>query len=133
LIVIDASAVVDLLTGQGRSSELLAWATADPQWVVPEHLLLEVTSGLRGEWLAGRLDEAEFRTAIDRLDTTQFLTWPTGSLLRRIAELARNATPYDAAYIALAERLNLPLLTADAKLARIPGIICRVIGPAAVF
>jgi predicted nucleic acid-binding protein len=37
-----------------------------------------------------------------------------------------NVTYYDALYIALAASLDVPLLTADARLARAPGLPCRV-------
>ena len=129
MIVVDASALVDLIIGHDPTGELARWADFDSQWVAPEHVLIEVMSGLRGNWLAGRLDDNGFAAAQARLEVLGLLTYPTEGLLPRIAELAANATPYDAAYVALAERLKLPLLTADAKLARIPGITCRVIGP----
>jgi predicted nucleic acid-binding protein len=45
----------------------------------------------------------------------------------RITELAHNATPYDAAYLALAERLDCPLVTCDTKLADIPGTRAKVL------
>lgn len=44
-----------------------------------------------------------------------------GSLLRRIWELRHNMTPYDASYVALAERLGVPLLTRDLRLSRFQG------------
>ena len=44
----------------------------------------------------------------------------------RAYELRENVTAYDAAYVALAEALDCPLLTADARLARAPGIRCEV-------
>lgn len=44
--------------------------------------------------------------------------------IKRIAELAANVTPYDAAYVALAESLGCPLLTADRRLASAPGPRC---------
>ena len=46
--------------------------------------------------------------------------------MERCWELRTNATVYDAVYIALAELLDAPLVTADAKLAKAPGSRCRV-------
>jgi predicted nucleic acid-binding protein len=51
---------------------------------------------------------------------------PHGPLLPRIWTLRDNLTPYDAAYVALAEAIGATLLTADRKLARAPGIDCEV-------
>jgi predicted nucleic acid-binding protein len=42
-------------------------------------------------------------------------------LLLRIWELRHNLTAYDAAYVALAEALDAPLLTCDRALAAVPG------------
>jgi len=39
---------------------------------------------------------------------------------------AATVTPYDAAYVALAEALDVVLLTTDAQLSRTPGVRCRV-------
>ena len=47
-------------------------------------------------------------------------------LLHRIWELRHGVTPYDAAYIALAEALDVALITADARLSRAPGARCEV-------
>ena len=44
----------------------------------------------------------------------------------RAWELRANATVYDAVYVALAELLDAPLVTADGKLANAPGIRCRI-------
>ena len=49
---------------------------------------------------------------------------PLAQLLERIWELRGNITPYDAAYIALAERLDSPLITCDAKLTTASGASC---------
>lgn len=125
MIIVDASAMVDILTGEGRADELSAVAMSASRWVMPEHFILEVTSGVRGAWLAGRLDRPAFEAAVDRLMTFRMVTYPVGSLMRRITELAANANPYDAAYVALAEQLGAPLVTADNKLSRIPGARCR--------
>ncbi len=47
--------------------------------------------------------------------------------LGRIWELRANLSPYDAAYVALAEAVEAPLLTADARLSRAPGMRCEVV------
>lgn len=44
----------------------------------------------------------------------------------RAFELRANVTPYDAAYVGLAEALDCPLLTGDARLAGAPGPRCEV-------
>lgn len=49
--------------------------------------------------------------------------WP---LLARCWELRDTVTPYGAAYVALAEALQVVLLTADTRLARAPGPLCQV-------
>jgi predicted nucleic acid-binding protein len=51
---------------------------------------------------------------------------PHRPLLARCWELRENLTVYDAAYVALAELLDLALLTADARLANAPGLRCKI-------
>ena len=46
--------------------------------------------------------------------------------MERCWELRANVTVYDAVYVALAELLDAPLVTADRKLANAPGIRCQV-------
>jgi predicted nucleic acid-binding protein len=46
---------------------------------------------------------------------------PMQPLQRRVFELRHNFTAYDAMYVALAEALDIPLLTDDGKFAAIPG------------
>jgi predicted nucleic acid-binding protein len=47
-------------------------------------------------------------------------------LLSRAWQLRANLTVCDAAYVALAEALRCPLVTADARLARSPGPRCPI-------
>ena len=52
---------------------------------------------------------------------------PAEPFLHRMWELRHNVTPYDAWYVALAEALDAPLLTTDARLARSIGIRCEIV------
>jgi predicted nucleic acid-binding protein len=47
-------------------------------------------------------------------------------VLQRCWELRHTVTVYDAAYVALAEALAIPLLTADARLSRAAGLRCEI-------
>lgn len=92
----------------------------------PDLIDVETVSVLRKRWQAGDLTARRFRAAVDDLLTLPMDRFPTGPLMIRAYELRSNVTPYDAAYVALAESLGYPLLTADARLAQAPGIRCTV-------
>jgi len=77
-------------------------------------------------WLTFALVFVVFATAIDDLQSFPIDRCPALALMRRAYELRANVTAYDAAYIALAEVLGCALVTADARLARAPGIRCPV-------
>jgi len=51
---------------------------------------------------------------------------PSVPLLPRCWELREKVTFHDAAYVALAELLDVPLLTADQRLARASGPRCTI-------
>jgi len=57
------------------------------------------------------------------LAITRHSTFP---MLDRVWELRDNLTAYDAAYVALAEAFDCPLVTADARISRAPGLRCSV-------
>lgn len=125
-VVIDASALVALVAPTESMLAVAHALGADGDWNSPEHLILEAANAVRGLHLGRKIDEARMTEAFDSLTRTNVRIHDTASLLPRIRELAPNATTYDAAYIALAERLEAPLITTDDKLARIPGIRCDV-------
>jgi predicted nucleic acid-binding protein len=64
--------------------------------------------------------------ALDDLADFLLTRYPHDFLMPRIWELRDNPTAYDAAYVALAEALDAPLLTRDRKLAASPGHRARV-------
>lgn len=114
MTVIDASAMVEALLGRAPEESLLAALSGD---VNAPHLLdVEVLSVLRGLSLGGkvspqRADEARR----DYFDLTVVRT-PMQPLSDRVWDLRHQLTSYDAAYVALAEALDVELLTCDAKL-----------------
>lgn len=92
----------------------------------PDLIDVETVSVLRKRWQAGDLTARRFRAAVDDLLALPLDRFPTGPLMIRAYELRSDVTPYDATYVALAESLGYALLTADARLARAPGIRCTV-------
>jgi len=93
---------------------------------VPDIADVETASVLRRQWLRGFLSLEAFEQSLEHLTELPFSRYPAIPLLPRVFDLRSNLTPYDAVYVALAEALDCPLLTADARLARSPGIRCEV-------
>lgn len=92
----------------------------------PDLVDVETVAVLRKRWRAGDLTARRFKAAIDDLLDLPLDRFPTGPLMIRAYELRSNVTPYDAAYVALAESLAYTLLTADARLSRAPGSRCQI-------
>jgi predicted nucleic acid-binding protein len=108
-----------------------AGLSADPHWAAPEHFRVEATSAIRGRWLAGKLTPERAGAAVRALNrlAVRYASWD--ELAERVWELRHNLSPYDAAYLALAEARGCSLLTTDGKLRDCPGRRCevRVIAP----
>ena len=77
---------------------------------------METAAVLRRALLAGAIDEDRaFDAVVDYIDLP-LTTHGHGALLHRILALRQNFSAYDATYVALAERLDAALLTADGAL-----------------
>ena len=124
MIVVDASALVVALVDDSSAGEAARLALENEKLAAPELVDLEVAAALRRRWAAGDVSESRARVALIDQTRLPILRAAHGLLLRRCWELRQNITPYDAAYVALAEALGAPLLTADARLARAPGPRC---------
>lgn len=94
--------------------------------MAPELLDLEVLSGLRSLVARGDVDNRRAQFAVDDFALLDIGRVGHRALIERIWQLRDNVTPYDAAYVALAEALALVLVTADSALARAPGLRCSV-------
>jgi len=122
VIVLDASAVVEWLLGRPLAGGV-ASRIADPDLTLhaPHLLTVEVAQVVRRHVLAGSVGVARGAEAIEDLADLDVTTHPHEPLLPRIWQLRENVTAYDAAYLALAEVLDAPLLTLDERLARASG------------
>ncbi len=80
----------------------------------------------RRQLLAGDLDRRRAEQALADLIDLPMRRVPHLRLLGRCWDLRENLTLYDAAYVALAEVLDLVLVTADVGLSRAPGLRCQV-------
>jgi predicted nucleic acid-binding protein len=127
VIVIDASAAVEWLlhSSAGRNIEKRAYKGSDSLHA-PHLLDLEVAHALRRlvREHAVSPERAE-HVLIDLLDL-RILHHPHSLLLPRIWQLRNNLSAYDAAYVALAERLDAALLTRDSRLAAATGHAARI-------
>lgn len=86
-------------------------------------------SVVRGHVLGSTLSVTRASDAIAALTAIVVALDDCQALLDRIWELRHNLTSYDAAYVSLAERLGVPLVTADARLINASGVTCRIIAP----
>jgi predicted nucleic acid-binding protein len=130
VIVIESSAVVDALVDDPANPELLA-LIADSGLHAPSLLDYEVASALRGHALGGKLGDAQLDDASEDFTALRIERYPLSTMMRDVLKLRDNFTMYDAAYVVLAQALELPLVTADAKLteARRLGVNVRVLRP----
>ena len=92
----------------------------------PDLMRIEVLSFIRRRSTRAGLERIDAVAALRDLLDLPILVYPTAPLLDRVWDLRDNLTPYDACYVALAEALDCPLLTADQRLSRAPGIGCEV-------
>jgi predicted nucleic acid-binding protein len=126
LIVVDASVLAPALGDDSPGGDRKRDRLRGQRLAAPAVVDLEVISAIRSGVLAGRLEARRSRQALADLMAIRMRRLPHGPLLPRIWALRDNLTPYDAAYVALAEAIGAPLLTADRRLARAPGIDCEV-------
>lgn len=125
MIVADASAVVGALLARPALPALALRLTRGP--LHGPHLLdVEVLHALRRLVARGQLEPARADDALGDFGSWAVTRYPHWPLRPRMWELRHNLSAYDAAYVALAEALEAPLVTADARLAAAPGHHARV-------
>ena len=122
MIVVDASAVVELLLNTEIGELVRERVTPDPETLhAPQLMEVEVLQVLRRLNRSGQVSDGRASEAVEDLRDLDLSLYGHEPLLARLWELRENLTAYDACYVALAEALRAPLLTTDARLAAVPG------------
>jgi predicted nucleic acid-binding protein len=115
VIVVDASAMIQALVGREVDHELLEALAGEVR--APHLLDVEVLSVLRGLLLGGRLEPGAAEAARRDHFAFSIIRHELEPLADRVWQLRHQYTTYDSCYLALAEGLEAPLYTCDAKLA----------------
>lgn len=127
VIVVDAGVLAPALADDGPDGDRCRIElAASGGLAAPDLVDLEVLSVWRGLHRAGKLSRRRVEMAMADLSDLPLQRCGHLRLRARCWELRNNLTTYDAVYVALAEALNVPLLTSDARLAAAPGIRCEV-------
>jgi predicted nucleic acid-binding protein len=115
-VVVDASAIVDLLVESG-TARLISERLRKHGLHAPAHLDAEVLSVLGRLHRSGRLSARMVATRLARLAAASIVRHPVGPLLDAAWRLRENLRLVDGLYVALGDRLGLPVITTDRKLA----------------
>jgi predicted nucleic acid-binding protein len=129
MLVVDASCLYEVLVDGPAAEVVRAAFAADDDQAAPHLIDAEVMGVVRAHHLRGLIDATAARQAVEDL-----MAWPGEryghrSLLARAWELRHSVRTWDALYVALAEALDVELLTLDGRLAAAdgPGCVIRVI------
>jgi len=119
VIVADASAIAEVLLARPAAPAIRQALAPHPELHVPEHFHVEVLSVLRRYSLRRELDERRSATALDALADLRAVRYPVIEMVDEVWGLRPRLTAYDAAYLALARRLDVQLVTLDNGLATV--------------
>ena len=125
MIVVDASVVIDLFidpAGTRSIRERLLPAALH----APEIIDLEVLHVLRRLVLRAELTLDHAEVALREYRNFTLRRYSHLPFMNRIWQFRQNISAYDAAYVTLAESLDAPLLTRDARLANAGGHAARI-------
>ncbi|HEX3613613.1 MAG TPA: type II toxin-antitoxin system VapC family toxin [Sporichthyaceae bacterium] len=115
-VVVDNSVVLYVLL-EGSRDDVLRRRLSEPRTLHAPHLIdYEFGNALRGLRLGGRISDRLTQQVRADFADLRIERHPGATTADRAWQLRKNYTCYDAAYIALAEMLDCPLLTGDAKL-----------------
>lgn len=125
MLVVDASCVAEVVLAGPDAEPVRGRLAEDPDQAAPHLVDAEVLGVVRRAHLRGALDGTAARHAIEDLQSWPATRVDHRPLLERAWQLRNSVSAPDALYVALAEALNVALLTLDQRLARAEGPRCK--------
>lgn len=125
-LVTDASVLVPALGDDGAAGLQMRSALSGHGVIVPDLVDCEVLSAWRRAVRTGKMTSQRADRAVHFLSVAPLIRTSTEPLLKLIWHHRENISTYDATYIALAELYEIPLLTADTRLATAPNTTANI-------
>jgi predicted nucleic acid-binding protein len=131
VIVLDSAAAVDYLVGDRFTAEWVEAQLDAGRWDIhaPHLVDVEVVGTVRRIAARGELPATRAADAIDTLALLTLVRYPHVQLMQRMWQLRDTVAAPDAAFVALAEALDAPLVTTDRRLARSHGHNASIVAP----
>jgi predicted nucleic acid-binding protein len=121
VLVADTSAVLEALVAREPTPGLIERLSDDADLHGPHLIDTELLHALRRMTVTGAISDERAADARTDFAELRLVRYPHQPLNDRVWELRENLTAYDATFVALAEALDAPLITCDARLASAPG------------
>ncbi len=126
-IVLDASSLIAKLTSSEDFAQQISDLTENEIVLAPDLIILETISGLYKMSLRKEISNTLFDSTFKQVSKEDIQLIPSKEITPNIDELLGSITAYDASYVNLARKLNIPLCTTDKKLAKAASQFCDVI------
>lgn len=119
-LVLDASVAIKFYAAEAGSDLAVAWLRRDVTLCVPDIFLVEVCQALLRHAREGALSRSDLLGAANDLTGLVEVPFRSEQLIDQAFRIAHTLEHrlHDCMYLALAERLQCPMLTADERLVR---------------
>jgi predicted nucleic acid-binding protein len=126
-VVLDASSLIAKLTSGEDYAQQIADLTESDIVLAPDLIILETISGLYKMSLRKLITKELFNSTYPKVSKENITFVPSQDLIVDMGDLLGNITAYDASYVNLARKLNIPLCTSDKKLSKAATKFCDVV------